>query len=69
MVHAVDRGVGKMVAALKETKKLDNTLIVFFSDNGETHTAPQWFDSEKARDQLVESDMPNHELLFEEIDL
>ena len=34
MVHAVDRGVGKVVAALKDTGELDNTLIVFLSDNG-----------------------------------
>ena len=34
MVHAVDRGIGKLVASLKATNELDNTLIVFFSDNG-----------------------------------
>ncbi len=34
MVYAVDRGVGRLVDALKETDALDNTLIVFLSDNG-----------------------------------
>ncbi|MCA9053372.1 MAG: sulfatase-like hydrolase/transferase, partial [Planctomycetaceae bacterium] len=42
MVHAVDRGVGQLVAALKDPNHdgdqtdsiLDTTLIVFFSDNG-----------------------------------
>lgn len=34
MVHALDRGVGRIVAHLKETDQYDNTLIVFFSDNG-----------------------------------
>ncbi|WP_189360092.1 sulfatase-like hydrolase/transferase [Algibacter mikhailovii] len=34
MVYAVDRGVGKIVDALKETNQYKNTLIVFMSDNG-----------------------------------
>ncbi|MGY6648216.1 sulfatase-like hydrolase/transferase [Wenyingzhuangia sp. IMCC45574] len=34
MVYAVDRGVGKLVKALKANKQFKNTLIVFFSDNG-----------------------------------
>ncbi|UMB61708.1 sulfatase-like hydrolase/transferase [Lutibacter sp. A80] len=34
MVYAVDRGVKKVVEALKETKQLENTLIIFLSDNG-----------------------------------
>lgn len=34
MMHALDRGVGRVVEHLKETGQYDNTLIVFFSDNG-----------------------------------
>ncbi|OEJ99007.1 sulfatase [Flavivirga aquatica] len=34
MVYAVDRGVGKLVDALKKSGEYDNTLIVFLSDNG-----------------------------------
>lgn len=34
MVHAVDRGVGQITEALQQTMALDNTLIVFLSDNG-----------------------------------
>lgn len=34
MVHAVDRGVGTIVDALKSKDAFENTLIVFLSDNG-----------------------------------
>lgn len=34
MVYAVDRGVNSIVETLKKNNQLDNTLIVFFSDNG-----------------------------------
>ncbi|TGV01886.1 sulfatase-like hydrolase/transferase [Flavivirga rizhaonensis] len=34
MVYAVDRGIKKIVDQLKATNQFDNTLIVFFSDNG-----------------------------------
>lgn len=34
MTLALDRGVGTVVRGLKETGKLDNTLIFFLSDNG-----------------------------------
>ena len=33
-ILAVDEGVGKMLKALEETNQLDNTLVVFASDNG-----------------------------------
>ncbi|MER2490796.1 sulfatase family protein [Catenovulum sediminis] len=34
MVYALDRGVGQVVETLKKTGQYENTLIVFFSDNG-----------------------------------
>jgi arylsulfatase A len=34
MVEGIDQNVGRLVAKLKELKKLDNTLILFTSDNG-----------------------------------
>lgn len=37
MTWAVDRGIGKVVQALKATGEFDNTLIFFLSDNGGAH--------------------------------
>ena len=34
MVAAMDEGVGQIIAALREKQLLDNTLIIFSSDNG-----------------------------------
>jgi arylsulfatase len=34
MVDHMDRAVGEIVGALKRTKQLDNTLIIYFHDNG-----------------------------------
>lgn len=34
MVYAVDRGVGRLASKLTSVGRLDNTLIVFLSDNG-----------------------------------
>lgn len=34
MIERMDRGIGRLLDALKQTGKLDNTLILFMSDNG-----------------------------------
>jgi arylsulfatase len=34
MVDSMDQGIGRIVAALRETGKFDNTLICFLQDNG-----------------------------------
>lgn len=34
MVDRMDQGIGRLIATLKETGELDNTLILFLSDNG-----------------------------------
>ncbi len=34
MVDRIDQGIGRLLAKLKETKQLDNTIILFLSDNG-----------------------------------
>ena len=33
-IDRMDQGIGRIVAALEETGQLDNTLIIFLSDNG-----------------------------------
>ena len=34
MIDTLDQGVGRLVAELERTKQLENTLILFFQDNG-----------------------------------
>lgn len=34
MVECMDRGIGRVIEALERTGKIDNTLILFMSDNG-----------------------------------
>lgn len=33
-IEAMDRGIGRIIDALRETGQLDNTMIIFLSDNG-----------------------------------
>ena len=33
-IDRMDQGIGRIIAALEETGQLDNTLIIFLSDNG-----------------------------------
>ncbi|MFC1757757.1 sulfatase, partial [Planctomycetota bacterium] len=39
MQHCMDENIGKIVEKLRETRQLENTLIVFASDNGGSVTA------------------------------
>ncbi len=34
MIDCMDQGIGRIIEALRETHQLDNTLIIFLSDNG-----------------------------------
>ena len=34
MVHALDAGIGRILQALEDNKIVDDTLVIFFSDNG-----------------------------------
>ncbi|MDI9332514.1 MAG: sulfatase-like hydrolase/transferase [Alphaproteobacteria bacterium] len=42
MIHHMDEGMGWLVQALRETGQLDNTLIVFTSDNGGERFSDNW---------------------------
>ena len=42
MIHHMDEGIGGVVAALRETGQLENTLIVFTSDNGGERFSDNW---------------------------
>lgn len=41
MVDRMDQGIGKLLDALEETGQLDNTLILFLSDNGASPELPK----------------------------
>ncbi len=42
MIHHMDEGIGKLMAALREEGLEDNTLIVFTSDNGGERFSDNW---------------------------
>lgn len=42
MIHHMDEGIGNLVATLREQGLLDNTLIVFTSDNGGERFSDNW---------------------------
>jgi len=42
MIHHMDEGIGWVVRALRETGQLDDTLIVFTSDNGGERFSDNW---------------------------
>jgi len=43
MIDRLDRGVGRLVRALEETGELENTVILFLSDNGASPERPSEF--------------------------
>ncbi len=42
MIHHMDEGIGQLVDALRKSRQLDNTLIVFTSDNGGERFSDNW---------------------------
>lgn len=54
MVESVDRGVGRIVHHLKATGDLENTLIMFLSDNGACYEwGPYGFDGRSRRGETI----------------
>ncbi|TWU51766.1 arylsulfatase [Rubripirellula reticaptiva] len=54
MVEGVDNGVGQLVSHLKSTGDLDNTLILFLSDNGACYEwGPFGFDGQSRRGETT----------------
>jgi arylsulfatase len=41
MVDRMDQNIGRLIAKLRETGKLENTLIIFLVDNGSSHERPR----------------------------
>ncbi len=41
MIDRMDQGIGRMIDALEETGQLNNTMIVFLSDNGASRETPK----------------------------
>ena len=42
MIHHMDEGIGQVVTSLRQTGQLDNTLLVFTSDNGGERFSDNW---------------------------
>ena len=42
MIHHMDEGIGRVVQALRDVGRLDNTLFVFTSDNGSERFSDNW---------------------------
>lgn len=58
MVHSLDDGVGRLLKALDDAGVADNTIIVFFSDNGGWSYRPRATDPEGFTDQPATSNLP-----------
>ena len=58
MVHSLDDGVGNLMKALDEAGVADNTIVVFFSDNGGYAYPPKATDPEGFSDRPATSNLP-----------
>jgi arylsulfatase A-like enzyme len=78
MIDCMDQGIGRIIAALKQTGQLDNTLIVFLSDNGASaESAPGYGpgfdrpsetrDGRKISYSLKKDNVPGSEVVYSSI--
>jgi arylsulfatase A-like enzyme len=78
MIDCMDQGIGRIINALKQTGQLDNTLIVFLSDNGASAESaagygPGFDRPDKTRDgrkisySLKKDNVPGTELVYSSI--
>lgn len=52
-IDRMDQGIGRIIQSLEETDQLDNTLIIFLSDNGScAEDIPSWVTQEEMVDNL-----------------
>ncbi len=58
MVRSLDDGVGQLLKALDDAGVADNTIVVFFSDNGGWAYPPKTTDPEGFEDQPATSNLP-----------
>lgn len=58
MVRSLDDGVGRLLKAVDEAGIADNTIIIFFSDNGGWSFPPKTTDPEGFADQPATSNLP-----------
>ncbi|MGF7078945.1 arylsulfatase [Mucilaginibacter sp. UYCu711] len=78
MIDCMDQGIGRIIAALRKNGQLDNTLIVFLSDNGASaESAPGYGpgfdrpsetrDGRKISYSLKKDNVPGSELVYSSI--
>ena len=41
MIETLDKSVGSTIKRLEELKLIENTILIFYSDNGGKHTCSQ----------------------------
>lgn len=62
MVYQMDRGIGKVVEALKETGQYENTLILYLHDNGGCHESMGRFKRKHRQGIVPREPLANDEL-------